>query len=160
MKWTIKAAYMQFLAARSRWTNLRSTRYAMPFAICTPNSIKSRTVGLCWKHNQQPHVFSVYRTVYGFLLLPVNVYQLKEELSTGTHAIKLSQAQFIWRCHHSIFCSFSMFALIFVVFAIFYYARHFVDGNLCTLFQNKKNIWLNINYHYLIAQLCNSRWFM
>lgn len=39
--------YIQFLAAKSLWTNFLLARYFIPFATWRPNPIKSFTVGFC-----------------------------------------------------------------------------------------------------------------
>lgn len=45
-------AHMQFLAARSRWTNFLLARYSIPLATCSPKPIRSLTVGF-WKNQLQ-----------------------------------------------------------------------------------------------------------
>lgn len=43
--------HMQFLAARSRWTNFLLARYSIPLATCSPKPIRSFTVGFCEHKN-------------------------------------------------------------------------------------------------------------
>lgn len=42
---------MQFLAARSRWTNFLLARYSIPRATWSPKPIRSFTVGFCRTHS-------------------------------------------------------------------------------------------------------------
>lgn len=46
LEWDV-CTYIQFLAAKSLWTNFLLARYFIPFATWRPNPIKSFTVGFC-----------------------------------------------------------------------------------------------------------------
>lgn len=72
--------YIQFLAAKSLWTNFLLARYFIPFATWRPNPIKSFTVGFCkiqtfvmkqWMQKpKEQTVFLLWLSVFDTPILP------------------------------------------------------------------------------------------
>lgn len=80
---------MQFLAARSRWTNFLLARYSIPLATCSPKPIRSFTVGF-WEHNNPSyqtgfmlHAPFSFRIFLISLFLPPLPQHCREQMMTS-----------------------------------------------------------------------------
>lgn len=61
--------YIQFLAAKSLWTNFLLARYFMPLATWRPKPIRSFTVGFCNQRELEMHKLSIYCSSYDLRVL-------------------------------------------------------------------------------------------